>query len=185
MKLWKRVLPVLTLALVLVFPDLSQALELPKIVTTEWLEKNGNDPGLRILDIRSADEYKAGHGPNSVHLAYELYAMSSQTIRNEVPLDKELLALMEDAGIGKETAVVVVGKVDTVADQVNRTRVAWTLRYSGIPKVGVLDAGTTNGWPTPTRRWSSIPGSNQQRSKGAGPFRGPAPQNYLPRRVHR
>ena len=156
MKLRKRVLPVLTLALVLVFPVLSQALELPKIVTTEWLEKNGNDPGLRILDIRSADEYKAGHVPNSVHLAYDLYALSSQTMRNEVPPDKELLALMDDAGIGKETAVVVVGKVDTVADQVNRTRVAWTLRYSGIPKVGVLDGGY-NKWLADKKPQSTEP----------------------------
>ncbi len=42
MKLWKRILPVLVLALAL--PAVSSAMDLPTIVSADWLEKNGSDP---------------------------------------------------------------------------------------------------------------------------------------------
>jgi hypothetical protein len=50
MKLWKRILPILVLALAL--PAVSSALDLPRIVSADWLEKNGSDPAIRIVDIR-------------------------------------------------------------------------------------------------------------------------------------
>jgi thiosulfate/3-mercaptopyruvate sulfurtransferase len=53
--------------------------------------------------------------------------------------------LVKSAGIDASAPVVVVGKVDTTTDQVNLTRVAWTLRYAGVSQVGVLDGGF-NKW---------------------------------------
>ncbi len=145
MKLWKKSLPVLVLALVLVLPAVSSALELPKIVSTDWLEANWNNPALRIVDIRNAEEYKAGHVPNAIHQDYNSWAVTRDNMKNQLPPEDELVALLEGAGIGKDTAVVVVGKADTVTDLVNRTRVVWTLKYAGIPQVGVLDGGY-NKW---------------------------------------
>lgn len=157
MKLWKRVLPVLTLALALAFPALSQALELPKIVSTEWLEKNMGDSALRIVDIRKADAYKAGHVPNAIHQAYGTWAVSANKLDNQVPDDDVLNGILEYAGIGKDTAVVVVGTVDNVAEQVNQTRVAFTLKYAGISQVGVLDGGY-NKWLADKKPQSVEPG---------------------------
>lgn len=49
------------------------------------------------------------------------------------------------AGIGTDSIVVVVGKVDGILDRADVTRVAWTLKYAGIPNVAVLDGGY-NKW---------------------------------------
>ena len=140
MKLWKRILPVLVLALAL--PAVSSALDLPRIVSADWLEKNGSDPALRIVDIRKPEEYKAGHVPNAINLFYGSWAVKRNNLDNQLPEDEDLLDLVMSVGIDKATPVVVVGKVDTTTDQVNSTRVAWTLRYAGV---GVLDGGF-NKW---------------------------------------
>jgi len=60
---------------------------------------------------------------------------------NQLPEDEDLADLVKSAGIEKATPVVIVGKADTTTDQVNATRVAWTLRYAGVAQVGVLDGG--------------------------------------------
>ena len=143
MRLWKRILPVLVLALAL--PAVSSALDLPRIVSADWLEKNGSDPSIRIVDIRKPEEYKAGHVPNAINLFYGSWAVTRNKLDNQLPEDEDLLDLVMSVGIDKATPVVVVGKVDTTTDQVNSTRVAWTLRYAGVAQVGVLDGGI-NKW---------------------------------------
>lgn len=143
MKLWKRILPILVLALAL--PVVSSALDLPRIVSADWLEKNGSDPAIRIVDIRKPEEFKAGHVPNAINLFYGSWAVTRNKLDNQLPEDEDLADLVKSAGIDKATAVVVVGKVDTTTDQVNATRVAWTLRYAGVAQVGVLDGGF-NKW---------------------------------------
>jgi len=143
MKLWKRILPILVLALAL--PVVTSALDLPKIVSADWLEKNGSDPAVRIVDIRKPEEYKAGHVPNAINLFYGSWAVSRNKLDNQLPEDEDLADLVKSTGIEKETPVVIVGKVDTTTDQVNSARVAWTLRYAGVAQVGVLDGGF-NKW---------------------------------------
>ncbi len=155
MKLWKRVLPILVLALAL--PAVSSALDLPKIVNTDWLEKNGADPAVRIVDIRKPEEFKAGHVPGAINVFYGAWAVKRNNLDNQLPEDEELLELVQDSGIEKTTAVVIVGKADTTTDQVNLTRVAWTLRYAGVAKVGVLDGGF-NKWSADKKPMSTDAG---------------------------
>lgn len=141
MKLLKRILPILVLAL----PAAAAALELPKVVSPEWLEKNAGDPALRIVDIRKPEEYKAGHVPGSVNVFYGSWAVTRNKLDNQLPEDEDLADLLKGAAIEPSTAVVIVNKVDAVPDQVNQTRVAWTLAYAGVNKVGILDGGF-NKW---------------------------------------
>jgi len=44
-------------------------------------------------------------------------------------------------GIVSDSHVVIVRQVNTSADRVNRTRVAWTLIYAGVSNVAILDGG--------------------------------------------
>jgi len=156
MKPWKRWLILPALALAMALPVAASALELPAIVTADWLQKNGGDPGVRILDIRAPEEFRAGHVPGSVNLFYGSWAVKRDNLANQLPQKDDLADLVKDAGIGKGTAVVVVGKVDTLSDEVNRTRVAWTLRYAGVEQVGVLDGGF-NQWQAAKKPVSTEP----------------------------
>ncbi|MEW6720896.1 MAG: rhodanese-like domain-containing protein [Thermodesulfobacteriota bacterium] len=157
MRLRDKVLLVWLAALILAVPAVAPALEIPKIVSADWLEKNANAPDLRIVDIRSGDAYKAGHVPNAFHQPYGTWAVTRDKMDNQVPDDEVLSAILEGAGIGKDTPVVVVGSVDNVAEQVNRTRVAWTLKYAGVGQVGVLDGGS-NKWAADRKPQSTEPG---------------------------
>ncbi len=141
MKIWKRILPIL----ILVLPVAAPALDLPTIVSADWLQKNGSDSTLRIVDIRKPEEYKAGHVPNAINVFYGSWAVTRNNLKNQLPENEDLADLMKSSGIDMATPVVVVGKVDTMADKVNSARVAWTLRNAGVAKVGILDGGF-NKW---------------------------------------
>ncbi|GAM08325.1 thiosulfate sulfurtransferase [Geobacter sp. OR-1] len=118
---------------------------LPAIVTTEWLEQNLTNPNLRIIDIRKLEEYKAGHVPGAVNAFYGSWAITVKPMDNQVPDLEDLQDVVRSAGIGENTMVVVVGKIDTIPDQVNAPRVAWTLQYAGIKQAAFLDGGM-NKW---------------------------------------
>lgn len=118
---------------------------LPAIITTDWLEQNLSNPDLRIVDIRDLGEYKAGHIPGAVSASYGSWAINVKPLDNQVPDIEDLQDVIRNAGIGEKTMVVVVGKTDTVPNQVNGPRVAWTLQYAGIKQAAFLDGGM-NKW---------------------------------------
>lgn len=119
--------------------------DLPAVVSTDWLEKNISNPGLRIVDIRKVEEYKAGHIPGAVNAFYGSWAITSKPLDNQLPDLEDLQDVIRSAGIGEKSMVVVVGKTDTLPDLVNPPRVAWTLQYAGISQVAFLDGGM-NKW---------------------------------------
>jgi len=118
---------------------------LPAIISTDWLEQNLSNPDLRIVDIRDLGEYKAGHIPGAVSAFYGSWAIDVKPLDNQVPELEDLQDVIRNAGIGEKTMVVVVGRTDTIPNQVNAPRVAWTLHYAGIKQAAFLDGGM-NKW---------------------------------------
>jgi len=125
--------------------------DIEPIVSTNWLEGNLGAEDLVILDVRSPDEYTAGHIPDSINvpIAFPVSAWTAMRgdIFYEVPPAEELFDTIGNAGITGDSLVVVVGRtadsplgpgVYAIADG---TRVAITLIYAGIRNVAVLDGG--------------------------------------------
>src|SRR3989339_1163156 len=133
------------LALTIALPFAVFARDIAPVVSRDWLEKNLNNSNLIVLDIRKVEEYKEGNIPNSINVFYGTWAVKKKGLDNELPEDDDLFDVIGSAGIKSGSHVVVVGKIDTVADQVNLTRVAWTLIYGGIENVAILDGGF-NKW---------------------------------------
>ena len=153
----KRAVMFLILLLSLaVIPDLVRAENLPPVVSTDWLEKNLADPELRIIDIRKIEEFKEGHIPGAVSVFYGTWAVKQSGLDNELPADDDLADIVASAGLDAKSKAVVVGTVDTTTDQVNMTRVAWTLTYTGVGQVAVLDGGFKN-WQAEKRAVSVEP----------------------------
>jgi thiosulfate/3-mercaptopyruvate sulfurtransferase len=65
-----------------------------------------------------------------------------------------LADLLIDNGIGADSRVVVVGKIDTPSEKACQPRVALTLYYAGIPNVAILDGGH-NKWAAEKRALST------------------------------
>lgn len=147
MRCLKTLKHIYLLSLIFVLSVVSTAISAEPAVSTDWLEKNLNNPNIVIVDVRKVEEYKAGHIPSAVNIYYGSWAITKAGIRNELPAIDDLFDIIGSAGITADTHVVVVGKVDTPPDKFDMTRVAWTLKYAGVKNVSILDGGY-NKWMT-------------------------------------
>jgi len=150
---------------------LSFAADIEPVVTTDWLGQNLDK--VVVLDIRKVEEYKAGHIPGAVNVVYDSWAVKKGDLLNELPADDDLRDIISSTGIEATSSVVVVGKTDTMADKVNATRIAFTLRYAGVADVAVLSGGW-NKWAADKKTVSTD--AVRPRSK---PFRGQFQKNLV------
>jgi len=115
------------------------------LVSTDWLQKNLNNPSLVILDVRRVEEYKKGHIPGSINLTYAAWRTHEKNLDCQLPEKDDLNDTLCSTGLRKYAFVVIAGLTGSDADHVNATRVAWTLKYAGIEKPLILDGGC-NKW---------------------------------------
>ena len=124
-------------------PVLAQ--DLPAIVSADWLEANLKNPRLIILDVRKVEDYREGHIPNAVNLYYGAWAYKKGELYTEVPDPDDLDDTIGSTGVGWDSWVVIVGKMNTLKEVYQNYRVACTLRYAGLDNVSLLDGGM-NKW---------------------------------------
>jgi thiosulfate/3-mercaptopyruvate sulfurtransferase len=123
------------------------------IVSTAALARHLSDPNWVLVDIRSNEQYAAGHVPGSINMPFvvpfsDWITMSDEGLLLEVPDEAELFASLGDAGIRKSSTVVVINTTvgDGVPDAYPRAqtaRVVTTLLYAGVRDARVLDGGVT------------------------------------------
>lgn len=119
------------------------------IVSTDWLEKNLDDPKLAIIDIRIGEEYRAGHilkainvpFPDAIENPFSQWFVERDGLLLEMPEEADLFNTIGSAGIRGDSLVVVVPKPELPHPLVDATRVADTLLYAGVKSVAVLDGG--------------------------------------------
>jgi len=118
---------------------------IPPLVSTQWLAKNVDDPQLVIIDIRSSEEYAAGHIPNAINVPFPSWAPTKNDLLLELPEVGDLFNTIGSAGIRSNSKVVAVNRTDTHFSLADTTRVACTLLYGGVKDVAVLNGGH-NKW---------------------------------------
>ena len=73
---------------------------LDPVVSTSWLAANKNK--VVILDVRSADDYKAGHIPNSINIPFDAnsaWSTSTDTSLLNLPKDANLFKSLGSCGL--------------------------------------------------------------------------------------
>lgn len=119
--------------------------EFSPIVSTAWLESNCNLKDLVIIDVRSSDEYEAGHIANSVSIPFVVPFSAWITIKDglllELPDDNELFDTLGAFGIISKSKVVIVTSVSDPYAISAGPRVATTLKYAGVKDVSLLNGG--------------------------------------------
>jgi thiosulfate/3-mercaptopyruvate sulfurtransferase len=133
------------LAVLLLLPVAALARDVAPIISADWLEKNLANPKVVILDVRKVEDYRAGHIPGAVNAFYGAWAIKKGDLLNELPANEDLFDTIGSAGIDADSIVVIVGVTDTVPNQFDMTRVAWTLKYAGVNNVAILNGGQ-NHW---------------------------------------
>jgi thiosulfate/3-mercaptopyruvate sulfurtransferase len=119
------------------------------LVSTEWLENNLSEEDLVIIDVRTADEYAAGHIQKAFSVPFEVPFSAWITMRDDLLLElpglDQLFDLLGSLGIQDDSRVVVVTSAPTPPAPpyplANATRVADTLIYLGVSNVAILDGG--------------------------------------------
>ncbi len=106
------------------------------LVTTDWLEKRLDDPGVRIVDTDLPDQYERVHIPGAVQVIDHYYKTSLED-RTHIQGPEQFAATMSSLGIGDDTQVVAYDSSGCLYG----LRLAWSLHYYGHTNVKVLDGG--------------------------------------------
>ncbi|MCL4458907.1 MAG: sulfurtransferase [Chloroflexi bacterium] len=107
------------------------------LVETAWLAQHSNDTNLRLMDVRSASEYQAGHIKNAVNLPIDLIYDPENPIKGMVLPKDKIEPLLSDLGISNDTVVIAIDATGSI----NAARLFWTLEYYGHQKVRLLNGG--------------------------------------------
>jgi 3-mercaptopyruvate sulfurtransferase SseA len=104
------------------------------LVSADWLAAHADDPDIRIVDLRSAEEYASGHIPGAVYVDRSALQVS-EPVKGVVAPAERIEELLGAAGIGSDTHVVAYdGSKGLWA-----SRLMWTMDYYGHDNASVLD----------------------------------------------
>lgn len=98
------------------------------------------DASVRVVDIRPAAEYSAGHIPGAVSAPYGQWRGPADNA-GKVPETEKLTALVRRLGLNETTHAVVVSSGADSTDFGASARVYWTLKYLGLNNLSILNGG--------------------------------------------
>jgi thiosulfate/3-mercaptopyruvate sulfurtransferase len=110
------------------------------LVDTVWVAAHMDDPAVRIVDVRSAEAYAAGHIPNAVNVTLDDIASTINEIALEFDGEK-VAASLGQVGIIPEITVVIYDDLGMMS----AARLFWTLEYVGHRGSRVVNGGW-NAW---------------------------------------
>ena len=107
------------------------------LVTTEWLEKNLDDPKVRVLEVSvEPGVFERGHVPNAQNIAWHTDLV--ETVTRDIASPEKFQALARRLGVDKDTTVVLYGDN-------NNWFAAWGAwvfaQYGLVDNVKLLDGG--------------------------------------------
>ena len=124
---------------------------LPLVVEPEALSRTLAGGGVRPVDLRSAEDYRAGHLPGAAHLDYGRLVSGEKPAPGRLPGAERLSEVF--SGIGFEPAVQIVAYDDEGGGRA--ARLLWTLHVLGHPGGSLLNGGfrawVGQGLPLTTR----------------------------------
>jgi thiosulfate/3-mercaptopyruvate sulfurtransferase len=131
------------------------------LVSTDWLERHLDDPGVRVVDMRgyvvtrplepgveqaeyrgAREEYLASHIPGAVYVDWTRHIIDpDDSVPVQIASPDRFAQAMAERGVGDQTHVIAV---DHSGGQF-ATRLWWALFYYGHDAVSVLEGGW-NRW---------------------------------------
>ncbi|OLU32806.1 sulfurtransferase [Pseudomonas sp. PA27(2017)] len=127
------------------------------LVTSDWLEKNLDNPKVRIIEVSVAPGvYERGHIPGAVNLAW--HSDLVDPVKRDIASQQALQSLLRKSGVSDDTTTILYG------DNNNWFAAwgAWVFDVYGVENVKLLDGGRGK-WEAEKR-----PLSNRASSPGNG-----------------
>ncbi|TBU86422.1 sulfurtransferase [Phytopseudomonas dryadis] len=119
------------------------------LVSTDWLEKNLDNPKVRIIEISVVPGvYERGHIPGAVNLAW--HSDLVDPVKRDIASQENLQSLLRKAGVSSDTTTILYG------DNNNWFAAwgAWVFDVYGVQNVKLLDGGRVK-WEAEKRTLSN------------------------------
>jgi thiosulfate/3-mercaptopyruvate sulfurtransferase len=110
------------------------------LLTPAELNAIDHNANVRIIDIRPATAYAAGHIPGAMSAPY-LEWRGPASDPGKLPPEDKLTALVRNLGLDTGTHAVVVSSGKDSTDFGGSARVYWTLKYLGLTELSILNGG--------------------------------------------
>ena len=117
--------------------EMKKGAQMPAIVPVSWLRSEINNPHLVIIDLRTAEAYKAGHLRHAVNIPALKGLFDKKFFMPKLDYLKKTFS---DAGIGSDSLVVAYDNGDFIW----AARFYWILEVLGHKDVGILKVGYGN-----------------------------------------
>jgi thiosulfate/3-mercaptopyruvate sulfurtransferase len=113
------------------------------LVDATWLAGRLNDPGVVVIDVRSAEAYAAGHAPGARSAPYVSFGWRQAVdgVPEQLPPVPEISRRISSLGVGRLSQVVLIPAGESAQDFGAATRVYWTFKVLGHDRVSILDGG--------------------------------------------
>ena len=113
-----------------------------------------------VLDIRSPKDYAAGHVETAVNVPYHAWRGPDENPGALID-DGKVTLLLSEAGIARDTPVVVTYRGEDASDFGAAARVYWTLKSAGVERIAILNGGLeawrAAGMELSRGEWANIP----------------------------
>ena len=106
-----------------------------RLVTTEWIEDNLGNDSVLLIDLRSADDYAAGHIPGAVQIPRAALQVEIDGVPGLIPPAADVAAAFGAIGATPDTTIVFYDQRGSIWG----SRGLWVLAVYGHEDVRLLD----------------------------------------------
>ncbi len=107
------------------------------LVDGDWILAHLNESDVRIIDVRSEEEYDQGHIENAVRLEFKKIRATVNGTRGMVVPKEVIENILGELSLTPESTAVIYDR----GDSLDAARVFWTLEYYGHEDVRILNGG--------------------------------------------
>ncbi|MBN8440675.1 MAG: sulfurtransferase [Thauera sp.] len=146
----KRIRTLLATATLLLASHGALAAAADVLVSTDWLEKNLNDPKVRVIEVSvNPGQFERGHVPGAVNFAWHTDLVDP--VRRDIVSRENFEKLLRSAGVSQDSTVVLYGDTNNWFAAWG----AWVFDLYGIKNVKLLDGGRKK-WEAESRPLAAV-----------------------------